>query len=820
MNPTDLPTPHRATRDDFHDLLARAAAGERLADPDCLKLASCGDLAALIRCAAAIRDRAFGSQVTWSRKAFVPLTRLCRNRCGYCSFATTPRRGERAMLAPDEVLAIARAAQRAGCREALFTLGEKPELRHASLRDELAAHGHTSLLGYLRAMAQRVIDETGLLPHLNPGTLTSEEMTALRPVAASMGLMLETTAERLARRGGPHAGAPDKAPARRLATIAAAGELAVPFTSGILVGIGETRRERVESLLALRALNTHHGQLQEVIVQNFRAKPGTRMATATEPDGDEHLWSIALARIVLDPSVSVQAPPNLTRCDPTAMVAAGLDDWGGVSPVTPDHVNPECPWPGLDELAHHTERAGKRLVERLAIRPRFVQDLPNWVDPAMQRHVRRHADAEGLARNGRWSPGVDVPPRWPDPAPAVHVRDAAVTRALARVGRTGEPALADLVTLFGARGADAQRILDAADALRREVNGDTVGFVVNRNITYTNLCRYRCGFCAFAKGRGHESLRGPRYDFDMVEIARRAREAWDLGATEVCIQGGIHPSYTGQHYLDILATVRASAPGLHVHAFSPLEVSQGARTLGLDPRDFLLALRDAGLGSLPGTAAEILDDDVRRTICPDKLSTREWLDVVGTAHRLGIRSTATIMFGHVDQPAHWARHLLRLRRLQEDTGGFTEFVPLPFVPMEAPLYLRGGARAGPTLREALLMHAVARLALHPVLTHVQASWVKMGPGGMPLCLAAGADDFGGTLVDESISRAAGAAHGHVMSPAQIEQSIRACGRQPRQRETLYADAANERVLAARRAWAVKAAGAPATEAAEPAAMAL
>lgn len=781
-------------------LLDRTAAGGRPDDGEAVALAGCADLAALAACAAAIRDAGFGDLVTFARNVFIPLTRLCRDSCHYCTFARPPRVAGTAYLDPDEVMALAEAGRRAGCTEALFTLGDRPETRYRAARDELARLGHATTLDYVAAMAHRVLHETGLLPHLNPGVMSGEEIRRLRPVSASMGLMLESASERLARRGGPHFGSPDKQPARRIVSIAAAGKAAVPFTSGILVGIGETRAERIESLLALRRLADRHGHLQEIIVQNFAAKPGTRMADAPEPAFDELVWTVAVARILFGASVSIQVPPNLNPARLERLVAAGIDDWGGVSPVTPDHVNPEAPWPHLRGLEQATRRAGKTLVPRLAAHPRYVADAGRWFDAAVRPHVLRLSDADGHARPDDWAPGNAAPPPAPwsrrRPAP---VR-AAIERAIGRACDGQELTEEEIVTLFAARGDDVRHVCAAADRLRRAVCGDAVGYVVNRNITYTNICAFKCRFCAFSKGKLHEHLRGRPYDFDHAEIARRAREAWAQGATEVCIQGGIRPDYTGRHYLGIVEAVRAAVPDIHVHAFSPLEIRQGATTLGLDVRRYLAELREAGLGSLPGTAAEILDDEVRRVICPDKLSTDEWLSVVETAHELGIRTTATIMFGHVERPVHWARHLLRVRRLQARTGGITEFVPLPFVAAETPIFLKGGARAGPTLRETLLMHAVARLVLHPLVANVQASWVKLGPKGMRLCLEAGANDFGGTLMDERISRAAGGTHGQEMSPARIERAIRALGRTPWQRTTLYAAAPAERREAARCAY--------------------
>jgi len=798
-------SPSRSTIDkSLAGILDRASEGLRPDATQALVLADCADLAALVATAGRIRDAAFGDVVTYSRKVFIPLTRLCRDSCHYCTFAQPPRPGEKAFLDPDEVLAIAEAGAQAGCKEALFTLGDKPEMRYPSLREELGRLGYTSTLGYLEAMARRVLDATGLLPHLNPGVMSFADLTRLRTVSVSMGLMLETAAERLAQRDGPHFGSPDKHPAARLATIAAAGEAVVPFTSGILIGIGETRRERIEALLALRALDDRYGHLQEIIVQNFCAKPDTRMAGAAEPSFDDHLWTVAVARILFGAKLSIQAPPNLSAGALPRLIDAGIDDWGGVSPVTPDHVNPEAPWPQIEQLARETALAGKILVERLAAHPRHLVDAERWVDKEIRPQVLRLSDASYLARPDDWAPGVAKSvSRWEPRLPVRHRASPAraqLERCLDRARSGHELAEAEIVGLFAARGEDFWRVCAAADELRHEVNGETVGYVVNRNITYTNICSFQCQFCAFSKGKFSENLRGRPYDFDLEEIARRTREGWARGATEVCIQGGIHPSYTGRHYLNILNAVKETVPGIHVHAFSPLEISQGAASLNMGVREFLVELRDAGLGSLPGTAAEILDDEIRRRICPDKLGTEEWLSVVETAHQLGIRSTATIMYGHIEQPVHWARHLLHLRRLQTRSGGFTEFVPLPFVAPETPIFLKGRSRLGPTLREAVLMHSVARLALHPVLSNIQSSWVKMGAEGIALCLEAGANDFGGTLMDESISRAAGAAHGQEMTPMQIEKIIRGLGRTPRQRTTLYADAPEERRETAQRSY--------------------
>ena len=715
-----------------------------------------------------------GPLITYSPKVFIPLTTLCRDVCGYCTFARPPRRGERAYLTEDEVLSIARAGAKAGCTEALFTLGDKPERRYKVAREELARLGCATTLEYLARCAQLVLDETGLLPHLNPGVMTREELAALRPVAASMGIMLETTSERLAERGGPHWASPDKLPGPRLDTIRAAGELSIPFTSGLLVGIGETREERVEALLALRELATEHGHLREVIIQNFRAKPGTRMAGHPDAAMDDHLWTIAVARLVLGREIHVQAPPNLAYEDFPLLLDAGIDDWGGVSPVTIDHVNPEAPWPDVERLRDACASRGLELAPRLPLYPEHVGDLERWADAAVAPAIRRAADSLGLAREDRWAPGEPVA------TPFVVNRDAA---PLELVGEElGED---EIVRLLSARGRERERVLAAADRLRLDVCGDDVTYVVTRNIQYTNVCYFKCGFCAFSKGKLAENLRGPAYLVPHEEIVRRAHEAWERGATEVCLQGGIHPAFTGDYYASVVEAIREAVPGIHIHAFSALEAWQGAATLGLPLDVYLTRLRDLGLGSLPGTAAEILDDEIRAIICPDKVTTDQWLEVHDVAHRVGLRSNVTMMFGHVEGPRNQARHLLRAREQQAASGGFTEFVPLPFVPMEAPMFLKGRARRGPTFGETLLVHAVARLALHPRLTNIQVSWVKLGPDGVRQALAAGVNDLGGTLMNESISRSAGSEWGQEAPPEWMDELIRSAGRIPRQRTTTY-----------------------------------
>ena len=744
------------------------------------------DVRELMARAAALRDEGHGRVVSYSPKVFIPLTKLCRDVCHYCTFAQPPRRGQRAYLSIEEVLDIARAGAQAGCHEALFTLGDKPELRYKVARDELEDLGHASTLSYLREAAQAVLDETGLLPHMNPGVMTQAELQDLRSVSVSQGLMLESSSERLCGKGGPHYGSPDKKPQVRLDSIAAAGAARVPFTSGILIGIGETRAERLEALLALKELHDTHGHIQEIIVQNFRRKPGTKMHNAPEPALEELLWTIAMARVIFGPHMNIQAPPNLTLDESLpALINAGINDWGGVSPVTPDHVNPEAAWPHLDRLRAATEATGKTLAPRLPVYPAYIHEQDTWIDPALHTRVLRKIDAAGFARPDDWAPGGQgqgkVICHSRENGNPVDNKTPLIDKAMTGI-RLDEQ---EIASLFNARGADEDAVIQAADNLRRTMNGDTVSYVVNRNINYTNICYFGCGFCAFSKGRVAENLRERGYNLHLDDIQARVSEAWERGATEVCLQGGIHPDYTGDTYLAIVHAVKEAQPDMHVHAFSPLEIRQGAETLGLPLNDYLGQLKQAGLGTLPGTAAEILDDEIRQIICPDKLNTAEWLEVMSTAHSLGLNSTATIMFGHVDGPLNWARHLLRIRDLQEETGGFTEFVPLPFVHMEAPMYRKGRARKGPTFREAILMHAVARLVLHPHITNIQASWVKLGMDGLRACLDAGVNDVGGTLMNESISRAAGASHGQEFTAEGMRRLITDAGRVPQQRTTRY-----------------------------------
>jgi FO synthase len=734
------------------------------------------------------RREGHGHRVTFSPKVFLPLTQLCRDNCGYCTFAHPPRPGQRAFLTEEEVLEVARRGARAGCREALFTLGDKPERRYRVARDELRAMGCETTVEYLARVSQHVMEETGLLPHANPGVLTREELTLLRGVSASQGIMLEQVSPRLLQRDEAHWASPDKRAPARLETMRLAGELRIPFTSGLLIGIGETLAERAETLAVLAGL-AQEEHIQELIVQNFRAKPGTRMEAAREPDLEELLRAVAVLRLASGPRVNLQAPPNLA---PTAvedlglLVRAGINDWGGVSPVTVDYVNPEAPWPEVQALEAATRRAGAQLAPRLCVYPEYVRDFETaqtWFEPQVLRHVLDAADGEGLARTGHWWPAENLePPRTFAPS---LVRPE-IRAALGRV-EAGEPLEErEVQTLFEARGSEVEAIARLADAVRRHDRGDLVTYVVTRNINYTNICYFRCQFCAFSKGKLAENLRGQPELLSIEEVVQRCHEAVARGATEVCMQGGIHPSFTGDFYIELLQAIKAELPDLHVHAYSPLEVFQGAETAERSLADQLRLLKQAGLGTLPGTAAEILDDRIRKYLCPDKIRTEQWAEVIKEAHRQGLQTTSTIMFGSMEGPENWARHLEVLRDIQRETGGFTEFVPLPFVHMEAPMYRKGRARRGPTWEEVVKMHAVARLALRGLIDNIQVSWVKCGLDGCKLILNSGANDLGGTLMNESISRAAGASHGQEVPPDLMRETIWSIDRIPAERTTAYA----------------------------------
>ncbi|MGI8984857.1 MAG: 5-amino-6-(D-ribitylamino)uracil--L-tyrosine 4-hydroxyphenyl transferase CofH [Acidimicrobiales bacterium] len=739
----------------------------------------------LIARAAAVRDAAHGTRVTFSPKVFIPLTMLCRDRCGYCTFAQPPARLESPYLTPEQVLAVAQAGAAAGCHEALFTLGEAPEDRYPAAREWLDTNGYGSTVDYLVAMCALVLSETGLLPHANAGALSRDELGRLRAVAPSQGMMIESLNPAL----DCHRGAPDKEPARRLATLEAAGALRIPFTTGILVGIGESRADRLEALEAIAASHRRHGHVQEVIVQNFVPKAGTAMWAAPACPPEEELWALAAARLLLPPEISLQAPPNLSE-DFGRLLDAGIDDWGGVSPVTPDHVNPERPWPEIERLAEVTGARGFELAPRLTVHPPYALDAGRWLDPAVRTAVLHRSDAEGLARDRPdWHAGGTTPPARL--LPGTPRAGLAVGEVLAGAGLGQEVGVGEIVTLFSARGREVAAVAEVADDLRRQAVGDAVTWVANRNINYTNVCTFKCRFCAFSKGPLSLNLRGDPYLLGVEEIQRRVVEAVEAGATEVCLQGGIHPSFDGDYYIDVCRAVKEASPSVHVHGFTALEVTEGARRLGEPLREYLRRLMGVGLATLPGTAAEILDDEVRAVLCPDKIDTEEWLEAHRTAHSLGLRSNITIMFGAVEQPVHWARHMVRTRALQAETGGFTAFVPLPFVHMATPLYLQGRARRGPTFRETLLMHAVGRIAYAGSVPNVQVSWVKLGAEGARQLLQAGANDLGGTLMDENISRAAGASHGQGMDQASFRAIVEPLGRPLAQRTTLY-----DRVVAA------------------------
>jgi FO synthase len=781
--------------------------------------------------------------ITYSRKVFIPLTRLCRDRCGYCTFATVPGELASPYLSPDEVIEIAAGGAALGCKEALFTLGDRPEDRWRQAREWLDAHGYDDTLSYVRAMAIGVLEETGLLPHLNPGVLGWQDFQRLKPVAPSMGMMLETTARRLyTERGAPHFGSPDKDPAVRLRVLEDAGRSNVPFTTGILIGIGETSAERADSIFAIRRVAREYGGIQEVIVQNFRAKPDTKMRGVPDADLDDLAATIAVTRLVLGPGARIQAPPNLIGDQYRMILAAGIDDWGGVSPLTPDHVNPERPWPQIDDLAGRTAAQGFELRERLTVYPDYLREP--WLDPRVAPHVAALADpATGLAREDAVPRGL----RWQEPdggwGEAAGRTDLYVTidtagrsadrRAdfaevygdWAEVGARIEPAArerangsaaperlraqvraalrraeddpaalsdAEALALLDADGPELEALAGLADAVRRDVMGDDVTYVVDRNINFTNVCYTGCRFCAFAQRRSDADA----YTLSLAQVGDRAEEAWQAGATEVCMQGGIHPDLPGTAYFDLAAEVKRRCPRIHVHAFSPMEVMNGSARTGLPVREWLIAAREAGVDSLPGTAAEILDDEVRWVLTKGKLPAAAWIDVISTAHELGIPTSATMMYGHVDTPAHWVAHLRVIRGIQERTGGFTEFVLLPFVHASSPIYLAGLARPGPTLRENRAVHAVSRLLLHGAIGSIQCSWVKLGDEACRAMLTGGANDLGGTLMEETISRMAGSQNGSFKTISQFRAMVAPTGRPMRQRTTTYQDPGPERTTAA------------------------
>ncbi|MET9953557.1 bifunctional FO biosynthesis protein CofGH [Streptomyces sp. NPDC006339] len=828
---------------------ARDGVALDLAEAAVLLQARGADLDDLVATAGRVRDAGLAAAgrpgiITYSKSVFIPLTRLCRDKCHYCTFATVPgklrREGHGMFMSPDEVLDIARKGAELGCKEALITLGDKPEDRWPEAREWLDAHGYDDTLAYVRAMAIRILEETGLLPHLNPGVMSWTDFQRLKPVAPSMGMMLETTSRRLWEEPGqPHYGSPDKEPAVRLRVLEDAGRSSVPFTSGLLLGIGETYEERAESLFALRRIARAYHGIQELIIQNFRAKPDTAMRGMPDAELDDLVATVAVARLIMGPAACLQAPPNLVDAEYGRLIAAGIDDWGGVSPLTIDHVNPERPWPRIEELAEKSAAAGFTLRERLCVYPEFVTRGEPWLDPRLLPHVRALADPEtGLAN-------PDAPVRglpWQEPdetfAAAGGTGRTDLHRTIDTTGRTGDrredfdhvygdwealreaaaPGMvperidADVREALAVAADDPTRLTDPqalallhadgpaldaltriADDVRKSVNGDEVTYIVTRNINFTNVCYTGCRFCAFAQRRTDADA----YTLSLDQVADRARQAWDVGAVEVCMQGGIHPDLPGTAYFDIARAVKERVPGMHVHAFSPMEVVNGASRTGLSIREWLTAAKEAGLDSIPGTAAEILDDEVRWVLTKGKLPTATWIEVITTAHELGIRSSSTMMYGHVDQPRHWLGHFRTLARIQRETGGFTEFVTLPFIHTNAPVYLAGIARPGPTVRDNRAVTAMARLLLHPYIPNIQTSWVKLGAEGAAEMLRSGANDLGGTLMEETISRMAGSSYGSYRSIRDLEAIAGAAGRPARPRTTLYGEVPEERQRAAR-----------------------
>lgn len=739
-----------------------------------------------------IKRKHFGSQITFSPKVFLPLTMLCRDRCGYCTFAKAPANLSSPFMAIEEAISVAVAGREMGCTEALFTLGEKPEARYETAADFLRSHGVSSTTEYLHQVAGVVFEKTGLIPHINAGALSEDEFLSLKEVSASQGMMIESLNPSL----DAHRLAPDKTPFRRLESLRAAGKASVPFTTGLLVGIGESEMDRLLALEAIREITEEYGHVQEVIIQNFLPKSATRMAKSAPASREEYLRSIALARLVLPPSVHLQAPPNLSD-NIAQLLDAGIDDLGGISPITIDHVNPERPWPTLLKLEEILGSHASDLVPRLPIYPEF--NTPKWIHSNLSFSIISNSDAHGYARSDSWvSGGQSEPPilvgrHFDDKTPTWQLtgiaRSATERTEITEIcdsSLNGElPSKDAIEKLFSARGTDFSYLIATADQLRKQISGDTVTFVANRNINYTNVCTFKCRFCAFSKGPLSLNLRGTPYLLELSEITNRISEAEEAGATEVCLQGGIHPSFDGDYYLRVIDAVKKGSEKIHIHGFSALEIHEGARKLGVEISTYLKMCKDAGLKSLPGTAAEILDDDIRAELCPDKIKTERWLEIHKAAHETGLSSNITIMFGSIEGPRSWASHIAQTRALQQQTHGFTEFVPLPFVHMASPIYLHKKARKGPTFREALLMHAVARISYQHLVPNIQASWVKMGVNGARQLLESGTNDLGGTLMDENISRAAGAVHGQALTHEDFEELARPLGRPVAQRTTLY-----------------------------------
>ena len=721
----------------------------------------------------------YGNHVTYSPKVFIPLTFLCRDVCHYCTFAQTPKKVKSPYLSIEQVISIAKEGEAHGCHEALFTLGDKPEMRYKAARDSLKLMGFKTTNEYLGACAKAVLENTSLIPHLNPGCLTKDEITSLKSLSGSMGLMVESLSNKLTEKGQPHHGSPDKDPKFRMQTLIEAGKQKVPFTTGILIGIGETRFERLESLFEIAELHKKYDHIQEVIVQNFKAKPNTLMAHSPEPSFDELLWTIAMARLILPADISLQVPPNLNLKYLDRLFVSGINDLGGISPITKDYVNPEAAWPEIQNLAKIALKSNQSLKSRATLYPKYFSALGEFTSKKIASRLLNKVDAQFLIRSDNWQSGISTE------IPKINygISCLSIKQQIQRVETN--PSIKSIQTLLESSDGDFRYIIDRANELKINAHGSNVSFVANRNINYTNICSFSCNFCAFSKGRGHDDLRGKPYNISHSEVIRRTEEAIKRGATEVCLQGGIHPSYTGQTYIDIVKAIRSSSPAIHIHAFSPLEIDHGRKTLGISTYDFLIELKKAGLNSLPGTAAEILHDDVRAIICPDKLSSNEWLEIIKTAHEVGLPTTSTMMFGHVENMSHVAEHLLKLLQLQSKTNGITEFVPLPFVAEEAPIYRRGLSRPGPTFKETILVHAVSRILFNNSIDNIQGSWVKMGLPGLKFLLSSGINDVGGILMNESITKSAGASFGQELSLKNVLEITNELELNLVQRNTLY-----------------------------------
>lgn len=752
--------------------LARAEAGERLdvADAEALLGTSGEAFERLLALAGGVRDAGLEASgrpgvITYSRKVFVPLSTLCRDRCHYCVFVDTPgqllKKHKPAYMSPEQVLAVVRQGQTMGCKEVLLTLGDRPEERWPEARAWLDEHGFASTLDYVAHVARLVTAETGLLAHANPGVMSAEELRMLRPVAPSMGMMLETTSRALYEQPGQvHYGSPDKDPAVRLAVIEDAGRERIPFTTGILVGIGETLRDRAESLVAIREAHERHRHVQEVIVQNFRAKPRTAMQGAPDASVLEYVAAVAVARLVLGPRMRVQVPPNLS--DPAELdllVRAGADDWGGVSPLTADHVNPERPWPHLSELAERTAALGFELRERLTAQPEFVLDAETWIDPALRPAVAALADAEtGLAAAPRSADPVKAAGRTASsPAGTAESRRSVPPvshRAVPPVShravlRLAEAAAADPLALdddewtalLEATGDDLDALAATADDVRRYTVGEAVTLVVNRNLTSSGL---------------RPAPTDDPTTFTLDDAGAIAADAWDLGATEICVQGLLPGDADPAGYLDLARAITAAAPGIHLHAYRPQDVRDLADRSGMSLDGALAALREAGVDTVPGTGVKVLSERVRALVAPGDLEIDRWIEGITAAHRAGFRSTSVLFYGHVETAAERIAHLRRLREIQGETGGFTEFVPIPLPGPSGGVPLVAGRAA---IDEHRAMVAVSRLLLSGSIPHVQIPWTRLGREASVVLLQSGGDDLGGTLLDGRVKPEAGIEHG-------------------------------------------------------------